>query len=186
MSGEIKFAIALDVLRCILLLLPLVYVFFCGPIALRRYKFLMVVGGTLIFWGGFLDLTDEIPSLNTVPVFGEASPYHEHIKDTFGYIPGLILFASGMILNTRELRRLDRIKIDAYERMLPMCCGCEKIRLPESADKHEVWCTLEEYMREHNTVEFTHTFCPECLARQYERMKAQQSLQDEEVALTGS
>ncbi len=179
MSGEVQFAIILDVIRCLLLSLTVVYAFFSGPITRRRYQIMMVIGGSLIFWGGFLDLTDEIPSLNGVAVLGAGSPHHEHIKDTFGYIPGLVLFAFGLISNTRELRRLDRQKINAYERLLPICCACDKIRIRDSEGGREVWCTLEAYIRNRETVEFTHTFCPECLEKQYRKMRMQERVRDE-------
>lgn len=46
--------------------------------------------------------------------------------------------------------------------LLPLCAGCKKIREDDG-----YWSKLEDYMKEHANVEFTHGFCPECEAKFY-------------------
>lgn len=53
-----------------------------------------------------------------------------------------------------EIRRLQGI--------LPICSSCKKIRKDDGA-----WQGLEEYIREHAEVEFSHGICPECRQKLY-------------------
>ena len=46
--------------------------------------------------------------------------------------------------------------------MLPICAGCKKIR-----DDKGYWLQVEEYISEHSEAEFTHSMCPDCLAKYY-------------------
>ncbi|PTY06647.1 response regulator [Opitutaceae bacterium EW11] len=46
--------------------------------------------------------------------------------------------------------------------LLPLCSGCKKIR-----EEDGYWAKLEDYLKEHANVEFTHGFCPECEAKFY-------------------
>jgi len=50
---------------------------------------------------------------------------------------------------------LEEIKV--LQELLPICCGCKRIR--DDADK---WWPIEAYVTEHTDSEFTHTICPEC------------------------
>jgi hypothetical protein len=42
--------------------------------------------------------------------------------------------------------------------MIPICARCKKIR-----DDGGFWHQIEEYLREHADLEFTHGYCPECV-----------------------
>ena len=44
--------------------------------------------------------------------------------------------------------------------LLPMCCCCRRIR-----DDRQHWSTLEQYLAQKVDVQFTHGFCPACLAQ---------------------
>ena len=46
--------------------------------------------------------------------------------------------------------------------MLPICSSCKKIR-----DDQGYWNQIEQYIREHSEVEFTHGICPECMEKLY-------------------
>lgn len=41
--------------------------------------------------------------------------------------------------------------------LLPMCAWCRKVR-----NDNQYWLTLEEYVKQHAEVDFTHGICPEC------------------------
>lgn len=45
---------------------------------------------------------------------------------------------------------------------LPICASCKKIR-----NDSGYWQQVEEYVRDHSEVEFTHSICPECMAKLY-------------------
>jgi len=46
--------------------------------------------------------------------------------------------------------------------LLPICSSCKKIR-----DDKGYWHQVEEYMKEHAEIQFSHGLCPECTARLY-------------------
>ncbi len=48
-------------------------------------------------------------------------------------------------------------KIKRLSGMLPICASCKKIR-----DDKGYWNQVENYIRKHSEVEFTHGLCPEC------------------------
>ena len=48
-------------------------------------------------------------------------------------------------------------KVKMLSGFLPICANCKKIR-----DDHGYWQQVEEYIRDHSEVEFSHGVCPEC------------------------
>jgi len=55
--------------------------------------------------------------------------------------------------------------VDTLKGLLPICAACKKIR-----DDQGYWNKVENYFREHSTVEFTHTICPECARELYPKL----------------
>ena len=49
-------------------------------------------------------------------------------------------------------------RVRTLEEILPVCAGCHRIR--ESDDR--TWSALDDYVRRHAGVEFSHGLCPEC------------------------
>jgi len=69
--------------------------------------------------------------------------------------------APAVLVAVRDLT--DRKRIEMYEKLLPVCCVCGKIR--DDADtEHGAghWGRFEEYLAAHSDAKFSHTFCPEC------------------------
>lgn len=56
-------------------------------------------------------------------------------------------------------------EIKALTGLLPICAACKKIR-----DDSGYWRQVEEYIREHSDVEFTHSICPDCARKLYPEM----------------
>ncbi len=48
--------------------------------------------------------------------------------------------------------------------LLPICANCKKVR-----DDGGYWHMVETYVRDHSNAEFTHTLCPDCIAKLYPR-----------------
>jgi len=46
--------------------------------------------------------------------------------------------------------------------LLPICASCKRVR-----DDDGYWHMVEAYVRDHSQAEFTHTLCPECMAKLY-------------------
>lgn len=61
----------------------------------------------------------------------------------------------------RDLQEaLSRIKV--LSGLLPICASCKKIRNDQG-----YWEQIEIYIRDHSEAEFSHGFCPDCMARLY-------------------
>jgi len=61
----------------------------------------------------------------------------------------------------RELQdALAQVKV--LSGLLPICASCKKIR-----DDHGEWNSVEKYIRERSSAQFTHGICPECARRLY-------------------
>jgi len=45
---------------------------------------------------------------------------------------------------------------------LPICSGCKKIR-----DDEGYWQQVEHYLSSRSEVQFTHSFCPDCIKKIY-------------------
>ena len=65
---------------------------------------------------------------------------------------------------SNSFRKLElRRKVKLYEKILPVCCQCKKIR--DDADMEPgtgTWMAVEDYIRDRAKVEVTSTYCPEC------------------------
>jgi len=58
----------------------------------------------------------------------------------------------------------DRKRVELYEKLLPVCCVCGKIRNDDGVQQGAGgWQRLDQYLTLHSNAEFSHTFCPECL-----------------------
>jgi len=51
-------------------------------------------------------------------------------------------------------------EVRTLQGLLPMCAWCRKVRTDD-----EYWETLEQYIRDHTDITFTHGICPECRKR---------------------
>lgn len=61
----------------------------------------------------------------------------------------------------KKLREaLDKVKV--LSGLLPICSYCKKIR-----DDKGYWEKVEDYIRSHTGVEFTHSICPECIKKYF-------------------
>ncbi|HUJ40194.1 MAG TPA: PAS domain-containing protein [Candidatus Acidoferrales bacterium] len=56
----------------------------------------------------------------------------------------------------------DRKRVEVYEKLLPVCCVCGKIRDDNALNTDAAWQRLDQYLSRHSDAEFSHTFCPEC------------------------
>ncbi len=86
--------------------------------------------------------------------------------------PNLLLRAASYAIerNTLIQERLKLIteltdaisKVKALTGLLPICAGCKKIRNDKG-----YWEQVENYLKAHADIEFTHGFCPDCMERLY-------------------
>ena len=73
--------------------------------------------------------------------------------------PAEILYRMDKCLKKLQLER----KIELYEKILPVCCVCKKIR-DDTGKEHGTgeWMSLEDYLTINSKIDITHTYCPEC------------------------
>lgn len=70
-----------------------------------------------------------------------------------------------------ELRKAGE-RIRELEKLLPICSSCKKIRTnDEKPMEKKNWTSIEEYLHKNNEMTFTHTICPECMAKLYPGIK---------------
>lgn len=80
----------------------------------------------------------------------------------FGLMVGFQILAAfgmvGMVIDRMRTRieKSDQL-VQSLEGLLPICAYCKKIR-----DKDGAWHTIESYIEDHSTAEFSHGICPEC------------------------
>ena len=75
-----------------------------------------------------------------------------------------LITASPFFYDGQQLAMLlieDIREIAELQRMIPMCCKCRKVR-----DQQDSWIKLEYYFKTTWDVDFSHGFCPECLAEE--------------------
>ncbi|MEI6107178.1 MAG: response regulator transcription factor [Opitutae bacterium] len=67
-----------------------------------------------------------------------------------------------------DLRRLNReltqalAEVKVLRGFLPICCYCKKIR-----DDQGYWDEVEVYVMKHSDAQFTHSYCPKCVAKHF-------------------
>jgi CheY-like chemotaxis protein len=76
----------------------------------------------------------------------------------FGYL--IKPFVERELHSTIEMalyrQRMER-EVKVLKGLLPICASCKKIR-----DDKGYWSQIEDYLKEHSEVEFTHGYCKEC------------------------
>jgi len=80
----------------------------------------------------------------------------------------LLSIYESAVHRNRELEKANREwkeaneKIKALSGLIPICAKCKKIR-----DDQGYWHQLEAYLSAHSEMEFSHSFCTECMERMY-------------------
>jgi membrane-bound ClpP family serine protease len=67
-----------------------------------------------------------------------------------------------LVEHEKDKERLKKAhdEINELRKFIPICAGCKRIR-----DEKGGWKRLEEYFSANSEIEFTHSLCPECLAK---------------------
>jgi DNA-binding response OmpR family regulator len=80
-----------------------------------------------------------------------------------------LLYRISAILVKQEMQR----KIALYEKFLPMCCYCKKIRDDQPGKQGKGrWYSLEEYFNRNKGVRISHSCCPECYTEQIKNLES--------------
>ncbi|MGH7534669.1 MAG: hypothetical protein ACREMG_03685 [Gemmatimonadales bacterium] len=88
------------------------------------------------------------------------------IQPDRAHLYGVVVSFSDITERRRREREADLqdalVKLRLLRGILPICASCKRIR-----DDRGEWQLLETYLQDHSEAEFTHGYCPECLARMY-------------------
>lgn len=93
------------------------------------------------------------------------------LRDAAGQITGAIIINQDITDRRRsELERERLVKqlqtaiaqVHTLSGLLPICAGCKKIR-----DDTGRWRSVEAYVEDRSTVQFSHSICPDCIGRIY-------------------
>lgn len=109
---------------------------------------------SLIIWGLY----------NLLYGFIRTERFNDYV---FGVLVGLhVLTAFGlitMIVNKIYLKaEKSELRINQLEKLLPICAHCRKIK-----DNKKEWHTLESYIEQKTSSQFSHGICPDCLEKYY-------------------
>jgi|WetSurMetagenome_2_1015567.scaffolds.fasta_scaffold153028_2 hypothetical protein len=76
----------------------------------------------------------------------------------------IVVLMTSIVLaeHAKDRKRLKKAhdEINELRKFIPICAGCKKIR-----DQKGGWKRLEEYFSDNSELEFTHSLCPECMAK---------------------
>jgi hypothetical protein len=96
-------------------------------------------------------------------------PYFDTEHLIVGGVTGLVssILLGLLIFYTRHLEKALK-RINMIESFLPICANCKKIRIPNSNPHNkESWQSIESYITEKTTTQFSHGICPECATTLY-------------------
>jgi DNA-binding NtrC family response regulator len=66
------------------------------------------------------------------------------------------------VKNCLEKQEMTR-KLNLYQKILPMCCVCKKIRDKSGGQSGtEKWISIEQFIHERASLDITSSYCPEC------------------------
>jgi DNA-binding NtrC family response regulator len=73
----------------------------------------------------------------------------------------------------RCLEKLELARrIHLYQKILPMCCVCKKIRKDTGRELDRgSWVSVEQFMHEQARLDITSSYCPECAQRTLQQLK---------------
>jgi PAS domain S-box-containing protein len=89
-------------------------------------------------------------------LFDRGVPFYGENKEFGGYI-GSCIDITEQVLADAYLARQREKELAELRGLLPICANCKSIR-----DDQGTWHTLEEYIKEHSSTDFTHGICPAC------------------------
>ena len=137
-----------------------------------------IVAVTISAWYGdpAYGLFAALLSVLSIDYFLDRQPLHFDLARADLLRLALFLASSLVItslgaLNRRKIRELEQANLSLrheleqsqpLEPLLPICATCRKIR-----DRAGDWTSIEDYLRAHAQVQFTHGLCTACISLQF-------------------
>jgi nitrate/nitrite-specific signal transduction histidine kinase len=97
-------------------------------------------------------------------------------------LAALLLLGFLLLRKVLELRTAS-VHIQRLETLLPICASCKNIRPHESGgakqsgsdDSAAAWVSIEQYLHDEESMEFTHSICPDCREKLYPTSRSRSS-----------
>lgn len=99
-------------------------------------------------------------------IFDRGVPFYNELEQFSGYI-GSCIDVTERVEAQEALRIRLEEELKTLEGIIPICSFCHKIR-----NDNESWQQLEVYISEHSYAHFSHGACPECGAKEREKIHA--------------
>ncbi|MDO3376908.1 hypothetical protein [Geoalkalibacter halelectricus] len=107
-------------------------------------------------------------------IYLDVSHYRKDVRGLVLAVGGLLSAILGVVFLVifTLLRKTSAIihsktqQIKVLSGLLPVCCVCKKIR-----NEQNEWEAMEEYISARSESNFSHSYCPSCLARHYPELK---------------
>jgi hypothetical protein len=142
----------------------------------RDLLFIAAVIVSSRYAGARAGLTAALLSVLVFDWFFDRTP---HILDftLTGFVQALVFGAVSLLVASLEKQRRHAIEslenanqnlinslneIKVLRGILPVCSYCKRIRADDDS-----WVQMEKYIHEHSEAGFSHTVCPDCLAKYY-------------------
>ena len=114
------------------------------------------------------DGTDHI--IGSYEIYLDVSHYRQDVRKLVLAVAGLLSAILGSIFlviftllrKTSAIIQSKSAQIKVLSGLLPVCCVCKKIR-----NENNQWEAMEEYISARSESNFSHSYCPVCLARNY-------------------
>jgi hypothetical protein len=113
-----------------------------------------IAGASMMAWGLYIVITAVWRLVSSTELqFGILAGFH--VLAAFGMV--------AMVVDRIRLRAEEgEQQLSRLEGLLPICSYCKKIR-----DDGNKWQSLETYIEERSTAEFSHGICPECMKKHF-------------------
>ncbi len=88
---------------------------------------------------------------------------------------GLVTLTGRKLIQSVDALQDSLRHIKRLEGILPICANCKKIRLEGAASgRQDSWVSVEHYIERRTDALFSHSLCPQCIARLYPELADQQ------------
>ncbi len=115
-------------------------------------------------WGLFMAILNFPIHTGLRMLFGDTFliAFREILIPFFAFLILSMVIGRFVNLNLENYQNLQQLKAKIQENkqlksLLPICAKCKKIR-----DDKGYWNQLEDYLKEHSEITFSHGYCPDC------------------------
>jgi PAS domain S-box-containing protein len=91
-------------------------------------------------------------------IFDRGIPFYDSNGNFEGYL-GSCIDVTEKVESEKRLQEAQEAELKTLVSLLPICASCKKIR-----DDAGYWHSVESYLLDHNKLQLTHGYCPNCMS----------------------